>query len=125
MQRFMMGRYGNDRLNTWLLGAALVSIVLSYFTTSYLIFVGYFLWGLSIYRMLSKQTMKRYNENLAFIQYLKPLDRQKNLMQRRALDKYNAYYLCPSCKQMVRVPKGQGKITITCPKCRKQFKKRS
>ena len=31
------------------------------------------------------------------------------------------FYTCPSCKQKIRVPRGHGKISITCPKCRTSF----
>ncbi len=30
-------------------------------------------------------------------------------------------FKCPNCKQKVRVPKGHGKIEITCPRCRANF----
>lgn len=35
------------------------------------------------------------------------------------------FFDCPQCKQKVRVPKGKGKICITCPKCRMEFVRRS
>ena len=35
------------------------------------------------------------------------------------------HFACPKCKQMVRVPKGHGKIVITCPNCKNKFEKRS
>lgn len=34
------------------------------------------------------------------------------------------YFLCPNCKQTVRVPRGRGQITITCPKCKQKFDKK-
>ncbi len=35
--------------------------------------------------------------------------------------RYYKYFNCPNCNQKVRVPKGKGKIEITCPKCHTSF----
>ena len=37
----------------------------------------------------------------------------------------NRYYKCPKCKQLVRVPRGKGKISITCPRCKEKFVKKT
>ena len=118
MQRFMAGRYGQDRLNLTLLavGCALcfvqmfvpsgVSVVLTIISEALLI--------LSLFRSFSRSTYKRYNENRKFL-----------LMIDRIKDRAHRYYTCPKCRQTVRVPKGKGKITITCPKCREKFVKKT
>ena len=31
------------------------------------------------------------------------------------------YLICPQCSQRLRVPRGKGKIKVTCTKCRNQF----
>ncbi len=31
------------------------------------------------------------------------------------------FLLCPQCSQRLRVPRGKGKIRVTCTKCRNQF----
>ena len=31
------------------------------------------------------------------------------------------YLICPQCSQRLRVPRGKGKIRVTCIKCRNQF----
>lgn len=43
----------------------------------------------------------------------------------RAQDKDHKYYACPKCGQTVRVPKGAGKIRVTCPKCGEKFEKKA
>ena len=118
-RKFMQGRYGSDKLNTALLitgilcsllstlsGGGLLSLVLS--------ILAYILLGYVIFRMLSRDTYRRYQENRKYLQFL---DRFK--------DKEHRYFDCPRCRQPVRVPRGKGKIAITCPKCKEKFIKKT
>ena len=43
----------------------------------------------------------------------------------RLKDRQHRYFDCPKCHQMVRVPRGKGKISITCPRCREKFVKKT
>ena len=118
MQRFMAGRYGHDRLNLTLLvvGCVLcfvqllvpsgVGVILTILSEALLI--------LSLFRCFSRNTYKRYNENRKFL-----------LLIDKIKDRSHRYYSCPKCRQTVRVPKGKGKIAITCPKCREKFVKKT
>lgn len=113
--RFMEGRYGSDRLNTAILIAALVIVVIYTFLPvgifkTVLWLISYILMFLAIWRMLSRNTYKRYEENR---RYLQLFDQFK--------DRQHRYYNCPKCRQRVRVPRGKGKIAITCPKCHEKF----
>ena len=119
LRRFMEGRYGNDKLNNAILGSALVMVILALFIRNPLINlilhgVSYALMFWSIFRTLSRNTYKRYQENR---QFLKMLDRIR--------DREHRYFECPKCRQTVRVPRGKGKIAITCPRCREKFVKKS
>ena len=115
LQRFMMGRYGTDKLNMVILGAGVVISLASVFvriptfrlamtTISY----GLMFWA--IFRCFSRNTYKRYRENRRFLMFL---DRVK--------DREHKHFACPKCHQPVRVPRGKGKIAITCPKCKERF----
>ena len=119
VRRFMTGRYGNDKLNTWILGAALIMCLVSVFIDFWpvnwvLTMCSYGLMFWAIFRTLSRNTYKRYRENRRF---LITLDRLK--------DRQHRYFDCPKCRQPVRVPRGKGKIMITCPKCREKFQKKT
>ncbi len=119
MYRFMQGRYGNDNLNRFLMVATIVLWVISMFTTPILYSLGLIGLILVYFRMLSKNIYKRAAENRAYLKYE---NRVKAFWNQR---KTHHIYKCPSCKQKIRVPKGKGKIEITCPKCRHTFIKKS
>ena len=119
LRSFMAGRYGTDRLNMAILCAGLVASILSMLIPVQplnLIFwaLSYILMFLAIFRTLSRNTYKRYQENRKFLQIF---DRLK--------DRQHRYFDCPKCRQMVRVPRGKGKISITCPRCREKFVKKT
>ena len=119
LRRFMMGRYGNDKLNMVILGAGLIASLISVFihfmpVNLALTALSYGLMAWAIFRMLSRNTYKRYQENR---KYLSLVQRLKDREQR--------YFDCPKCRQQVRVPRGKGKIAITCPKCREKFIKKT
>lgn len=80
----------------------------------------------SLYRMFSRNVSKRYEENQKFLNYRYQAAVKKDAAKKRwAQRSIYRFYKCPSCKQKVRVPKGRGKICITCPKCKTEFVKRS
>ena len=115
LRRFMAGRYGTDRLNMTILGAGLAVCLISPFfhnapVNLLLTAISYGLMIWAVYRSLSRNTYARYQENRKFLQFF---DRLK--------DRQHRYFDCPKCRQVVRVPRGKGKISITCPKCREKF----
>jgi len=119
LRTFMAGRYGTDRLNMAILCAGLVASLLSVISPIaqlnmilFLLSYGLMIWA--IFRTLSRNTYKRYQENRKFLQVF---DRLK--------DRQHRYFDCPKCHQMVRVPRGKGKIAITCPRCKEKFVKKT
>jgi hypothetical protein len=133
IRQFFYGRYGNDQLNIALLVfAVLLWVVFRMTPVWYLGYVGYVPLAFSVYRSLSKNIDQRRRENEVFVKVLRKLRfwTQKNKEQIHAKksqrqDKEHKYYKCPSCGAQLRVPKGKGKICITCPKCRKEFIKKT
>ena len=119
LRTFMVGRYGTDKLNMVILSAGLAACLVSAFVDSVkvnllLTGVSYGLMIWALYRSFSRNTYKRYQENRKFLQFF---DRLK--------DREHRYYDCPKCRQVVRVPRGKGKIAITCPKCKERFIKKT
>lgn len=115
----MYGRYGSDKLNLLLLAVAMVLILVSSFTDFYyLSMVAYVPLLLAIFRMYSRNIYKRRRENEKFLKLI-------GGVKKKVGDRDHRYYKCPKCSQELRVPKGVGKIAITCPKCREKFEKRT
>ena len=117
LRRFMAGRYGTDKLNSVILwtGVALVVAALGAPLPNLLLhMLAYVLMGIAIFRTFSRNTYKRYRENWRFLMLI---DRIK--------DREHKYFDCPRCHQPVRVPRGKGKIAITCPKCKEKFIKKT
>lgn len=118
-RQFMQGRYGTDKLNSVILIVGLAASVLQLFVSNpwlklalAVISYGFLVWA--IFRMLSRNIYKRYEENRKYLRFLNKLK-----------DREHRYYDCPKCRQSVRVPKGKGKISITCPKCKEKFIKKT
>lgn len=127
LYQFMSGRNGLDelaRLHSWLV---LILLLIGLFTR-----VGLFsilALALMIYmyfRVLSRNTAKRYEENQKYLNFRYERTVQWNKFKKRMGQRKNyRFYRCPTCRQEVRVPKGHGKIEISCPKCRETFIRRS
>lgn len=124
-RRFMMGRYGVDQLSFAML---LFSMVLVMFTRGRfwpLAILGVIILGLSYYRMLSRNISARAQENGKFLRWWYQVKGSWDGFVNRLNDKGHRYYRCPGCRQWLRVPKGRGKIAITCPRCKREFIKKT
>ncbi len=128
--RFMAGRNGADQLARFVSIASCVLLLVSMFFRSG---IGTALWVLAIlllvysyFRMFSKNTAKRYAENARFLslQYRATswFGRKKDRFRQM---KTHRFYRCPQCGITTRIPRGKGKIKITCPKCGNQFIRKS
>ena len=114
-RQFMMGRYGTDKLNMAILSIGLIACLIGVFVPFlsvklFFTLVSYVLMGWAIFRTLSRNTYKRYRENRKYLMLLQQIK-----------DREHRYYDCPRCRQQVRVPRGKGKISISCPKCKEKF----
>lgn len=127
MQRFMYGRNGVDQLTILILIASLLVLFLSGLLNVAWLKLPYYAGViLAFYRTLSRSLVKRRKENYVLVQGMSKVNSwfrvQKRIFQER---KTHKHFKCPACKQRLRVPKGRGKITITCSKCGEKFSRKS
>ena len=119
----MIGRYGPDHL-----GVAMILLSFAFSLThaitrmAFFMVMSYLIAGLAFFRMLSRNVTRRRAENDRFIRYWWPIKSKiarfwSNLKQRKS----HKFFKCPSCRNTLRVPKGKGKLQVTCPKCGERF----
>ena len=125
--RFMAGRNGNDALNRFLLGAVMVllllGIVFSKSTVGRLLMpIALVLLGLTYFRMFSRDRMRRAEENGRYLRLRESLLSELRVTKERWTQRNDyKFFVCPSCKTRLRVPKGRGKIKIVCRNCGNSF----
>ena len=125
-QRLMMGRYGVDQL-TWVL--LVLSLILSLCGSIFRVNVLRILcWAVLVVcylRIFSRNIYARQQENQKLLQFWWKLKNgHANRPSKEERKKYKVF-ICPTCKQKLRVPRGKGKISITCPKCATSFIKKT
>ena len=141
LSTFMQGRYGMDGLYIplliiscafTLLGTLFHSLVLRLIGSAFLI--------LLVCRSLSKNHRARQKELYAYYNLKNKLSslfgkntvrntdysmKKEQRAAKKAQRKFKRYFKCPKCKTKLSVPKGKGKIQITCVKCKHQFIKKT
>ena len=146
--QFMQGRYGVDPFGKFLLLTGFVLMFASGFVGSRLVYyLGIVILIYAYFRIVSKNHSKRFKENLKFEaikskfsmpkvdgsrgskkKWQEARVKQAQSQQSGAAEDdtmYYNYYRCRNCQQIVRVPKGQGTVKITCPKCGNSFTDRT
>ena len=121
----MQGRYGNDKLNTfiWIVAGGLYVINL-FVRNPILVIIVLLLGALAIFRALSTNITKRLYENNRFLSVYNVVTGffKRQFMKLRDF-KTHRYVTCPYCKAQLRLKKRTGIQQIHCPKCGKDFKK--
>ena len=124
--RFMIGRNGNDELNRFLLALNMILILLSVLLYKSL---GRFLAPLALlilfityFRMFSRNRIRRSDENYRYLRMKNRVLCSARIIRERWVQRKDfKFFVCPSCKATLRVPKGRGKIKIVCRKCGNSF----
>jgi hypothetical protein len=92
-----------------------------------LMFLSYAVVLVYFFRTFSRNIYRRQMENQKFMMAWNPVKNYFKFWKMRFQERNGVKKLfrCPKCRQTIRVPKGKGKIAITCPKCRFEFIKRT
>ena len=129
-KNFFHGIYGMDGLSCGLLFLSILINVLTAVipveAVQRLNAVGLIPILICILRFFSHNRARRERENERFLKIMRPLfeyfDRKS---EEREQARIFRFFNCPACSQKIRVPKGKGKIEITCPKCGNAFVRKS
>ena len=122
LQRFLYGRYGSDQLNLFLLASYLLLLLVSRLPgLGVLEPVCFALMVWALFRMLSRNLTARRAENAKFLKLTGPVLRWAHLQRTILRDKEHRYFKCPKCGQHLRVPRGKGKINVSCRGCGANF----
>lgn len=133
MRYVMSRRCGLDELNNFIMLIGFIFVVIALFTHKWIfVLIGGVLVALCYIRVFSTKLDKRRAENdfymrymgksVRFVDYIKLIVKMKI---RSIRDKEYVYFVCSSCKQVIRVPKGKNKVSVRCPKCSATFVKRT
>lgn len=132
LRRFMYGRYGTDQLSNFMFVVYLLLFVLQMIfrntlAAQIIMMLSYVVIVLYFFRCFSRNIYKRQAENQYFLRKWNPVKNYFKFWKLRFQERNGVkkLYRCPKCHQTIRVPKGRGKIAITCPKCRYEFIKKT
>ncbi len=123
LARFMQGRNGVDNLGYHALWTGLIVVLVNNFIGSLILgLLGSALYIYAVFRMFSKNTVKRQQENSRYVYFLNNWKKEvRQFFLRLKGTKEYKYFRCPSCKNRLRLRRGCGEKHITCPVCRHQF----
>lgn len=124
---FMRGRYGFDLLSY---AAVIISCILALISSLFGVSILYYLSMLFLFwayfRCFSRNLDKRGRELCKFLsirnKFTAKINRHKKMFRERRTHKF---FKCPKCGTYSRVPKGKGKIKITCGVCKNEMIKRT
>lgn len=147
LNRFLEGRYGlrgiSDSVQIVIYFVYLLLVVVNWFARSRIISALLLvLLGITLFRVLSKNTFRRENEDRAVREWLfrmrdffqnqgrqaeirkgeRAAKKEKRAVEKeRRKDKEHIYRECPECGATLRLPRKKGKHSVLCPRCGSKF----
>jgi len=133
MKEVMKRRCGLDELNNFIMLIGFIFVVVALFTNQWIcILLGFLFIVLCYVRVFSKKLEKRKKENDIYMRYMGGIVAKVNYIKLSIKMRFKTmeddkfyYFVCSSCGQVVRLPKGKNKVSVRCPRCSKTFIKRT
>ena len=127
MEHWMIGRYGTDEFSRFLFVIGIIMMLVYSLTgVGILSILSWIILIYGYYRCLSKKIIHRSRERDFYLRATEPVRKKCSLWKRMWKDRNShRYFKCPKCKKMVRVPKGKGRIRITCTSCGNEIIKKT
>ena len=123
MQNFMANCYGVDALGHALILSAMALSAVNLLTDWPLLYLAsciLLVWAFS--RIFSRNLNRRWAENQRFTGFFRRTRAGADAHRERLRQSRDyKFFLCPGCRNRLRVPRGKGKIQITCPRCGQRF----
>ncbi|MCL2342342.1 MAG: zinc-ribbon domain-containing protein [Firmicutes bacterium] len=123
LNMLLIGRNGIDQLAIVAIIVAIVFYFLESLLNLYVLsFIPVLLLAYALFRIISRNVQKRREENARFVRFWgKWKSSFAARRERRAQSKDYKFFTCPACKATLRVPRGKGKLKVTCAKCGQRF----
>ncbi len=123
---WMTGRYGPDKLSLHICALSCIFMLAGTFALRLTFAViAIVLMIIAVARICSKNLQRRAAELNAYERLLSRLRGWASLQKRKWHDRKTHRYFKCKCGKILRVPKGRGKIEITCPECHNKIIKKT
>jgi len=121
LSNYFKDSYGIDKFSKYLFAVGAILLL-----TKYTAIIGGTLIIFSGIRCFSKNIYSRQRELQGFERFLGTLQNKiRNFKPSIGYSRQYKILKCPNCSQKLRVPRKQGKIVVTCQKCKTEFKAKS
>ena len=126
LNMFMLGRNGVDFLNKHLFCIAAVIAAVNLLFSGWVGVLPPVMAGYALFRTLSRNLPMRQAEDMvAREKYDRAKEKISGALHRAKQSRDFRFFSCPGCSSYLRVPRGKGRIQVTCPRCGHRFDRKS